>query len=400
MMLSRTKNISFLLLISLTIACVVVWLVDPFTIDMKSGSESSPPHSAKKEMRANAADTRASNSAIIGMELGDYPEINSSLTPELAKKLKAEFFLRESDIGKRCLFSSMLISQLCENGFTEEAWDMIDREYGDVRGGELGTFFNKANLPLNVLLNKIPALDVHGDKSTAFSAILTRYDLKDLEKLLSSPEMVSFMNQNMKDKFGLQVSGSVSVSIQLAIHEKSGEEFKNILEIASRFNSSGLLDANDLMLILSKSDRIQNAFEKWDIVEMVQPVSRYEPDTRRQRDDLIYTMVRSNSSLAMNQILESGGVQKTNDIHAAIRAWTAMDSKGASDWFRANRANLSSENSNKIASAFATEAMNSAELEGAQLWAGQITDAQLRAETLAAISQKRIEFDSYKTGDQ
>jgi hypothetical protein len=390
----HSKKLALLLLIGLVIGSVVVWRSHSLKTHELSPTRSSIPREEKRldQNGPNAVDSKSGNSDKRNTQNRELPE---SLSIDSAKKLKEDFFLRVTDINERGMFCSMLITKLCKNGFSEEAWEMIEEGYGNVRSSELSTYFSQADLPANILISKLATMDLLGDVSTSFSGLLLRYSPEHLGEVLSSPEMKSLLEKFKENPQVLNISGALAGSIQVSMLESNEGDLNRILEVASKLNSDGLLDSNDFMNIVTSS-RIENVFDQWQIIKSIENTTKWESDFTRKRSELISRMIESNSSLAISQIIEDSGVQKSHDLELAISAWTNIDSNGAAEWFKLNQLNLGSEDRSMVASAFASEAMNSLEFAGARLWAEQIQDNTVRASTLETINKKLAEYEMTK----
>ncbi len=68
-------------------------------------------------------------------------EIPDELTPAQAFLLFQEFKSKHPGNQERIVFAQAIIKKLCELDHTQEAWDLIEKDQGDVKANQLMVFF-------------------------------------------------------------------------------------------------------------------------------------------------------------------------------------------------------------------------------------------------------------------
>jgi hypothetical protein len=373
------RKFSIRIMVPLTVGLVLIAAsIFHFSRDSESGK-------AGRETKVLTTDREADQSSdqvYKGQRSGKGKLQGSSLTPEKAATLVADFNAKTRDINQRALFSSDLIIKLCKNGYAREAFDLIEKDYGRVRSNQLVNFFTHADLPREELLSMIPNMDFKADAETCLRGFTLRYRPEELGDVLTSPEVGSLMS-SLGDRFPPQAMSSlVANSLNSALLDGSSDPGK-IVDTGLHLNSEGLLDAAQLLNLISKVPG--GAFEKWNMILGVDPKTSWTGDSRNKRNGVIAEMVLSDGPQALSKILESSGNHRADDLRKAIGSWNEADPSAAANWYSQNRSGLNPDDQGAVASTFAREAMISSEFEGARQWAELINDPKLRAETLKAI---------------
>lgn len=306
------------------------------------------------------------------------------LTPQDAKGKLEDFFSANTNIDERSKYASEIIASLCRAGYSREAWDLIDPNYGQVRNSQLATYFLSSSIPSSELLAKIPSVE-NSELSTCLSSYFMRFGPGDIQKVLNSGDLEMLTNKLGPRAKYLNISSAVSSSIQIALLEgdpaKSPEIIKNAVSMFER----NYLNADDFLGIINKEQSI-SSFDAWSMIKAMD-YSQWNRSAINKRAELIDKMVIEDPEKALNLIGEGEWPGKKQDYSNAIGKWTTVDPASATQWYIKNKGNLSLDNQKLIASGFALEAAQSYEFESAASWAREISDPTLRQETLKKIEE-------------
>ncbi len=317
------------------------------------------------------------------------------LTPDAAKKQIDDFFSTTSDLRERSLFCISIINRLCMEGYSHEAWELIDPNYGTVRSSGLRAFFASADLPQSELVKRLSNLDYKTDASVGFGGFVRRFAPDRLVDFFSSSDYAALKQAMHNADLPLNESGAISESLQIILLDSGAADLESVTKAAASLNSEGLLSSNELMSLLDSLPN-EDAFYKWDLVGSIPEDSRMEGAVRQKRNSLISEMVEANGSLAITKIMASESNRRESDINAAIGAWTTNDPSGAASWYGVNQSAMSGQDRDLLGIAFSKEAASSLEFEGAYRWAETVQDAKQRQELDDLIKKQQQEYELSK----
>lgn len=327
--------------------------------------------------------------------------ISNDLTPARASQLFEDFKARHPANSERIAFARAIIQKLCELGYTQEAWDLIELNQGDVRNNQMMSFYENARASNGELLGRIsgsPPTDIH----VGLVGFLSRFSPEQYEEVLRSSDFRSFLQG--VDKLDVQeaaaakhfIGAAFGQTITVALYE-TPDQTKDLLKIAARLNSEGLLDTPRFMDLASRFGRGE-PFENWGLISAIKPEA--DDRVRQLRSNMIRDMLEADAPKAISEVLDNQNPAKASDIKAAVESWVGFDSKGAADWFQQSRATLSPQDRDAVAAAFATYAGNLSEFSGAREWAAQIQDPLLKAELFRKIAEAAAAKDAAGQGNQ
>lgn len=314
----------------------------------------------------------------------------SDLTPEIAKSRIEEYFAKTPDLQERAKFACDMIRQLCENGFSEEAFQILDANYGLVRENEILTLFAAADLPNSELLGRIDEVSTYkGDKRLAMKGYLNRFKLDELVRNVSDPEFQAMLSRGNKLS-SYSLSAAVADALELAPSKSDGATKIQFLDTSKELVEKGFLRPSDFLAIANESVS-EDPFESWKLIQGVIP-----PGTLISNDDdgadlgesLIAKMVMSDGSKTLNNLLK---VEDYRSVNHAITQWTHSDPSGATKWYESNAGRLSPNQNNAVSSAFASTALQSFEFDAARAWAEKVQDPKAKEDMLNRIAKKQEE---------
>ncbi len=218
----------------------------------------------------------------------------------------------------------------------------------------------------------------------SFDGFMSRFKPEQYEEILTSFDFKKFLNgvDQYDPKEAKKIKGTIIISldsmITVSMYENP-DKINDILEIAGRLNSKGILDTprfTDLVARFGRSD----PFENWALISGI--TSEGEDGIEEQRNIMIGGMLQVDAPKALLTILDNGNPAKATDINSAVQSWVSLDSRGATDWYQKNQATMNPQDRDAIAAAFSTHAGRLSEFSGAQQWAEQIQNPALKAEVI------------------
>ncbi len=362
------------------------WVFRHDFLERNTGSRSSESSQKKDndtkipKVRTDDLPQKRSGAAVAGEEIPD------DLTPARASLLFEEFKSKHPRDRDRFTFASAMMKKLCELGYTQEAWDLIEKDQGNVRNNQLIAFFANARLSQSELLGKISESQL-GDVHMSFSGFMERFKPEQYDEILSSSDFQIFLGRldQVDPKAARILKNNISSGLGNAITKslyETPDKTNDLLKIAARLNSEGILDTPRFMDLAARFGR-GDPFGNWGLISAIKPEG--EDRVGELRSHMIRDMLEVDAPKAFSKILDNGNPAKASDINAAVGSWVNLDARGASDWFQQNRATLGSKDSDLIAAAFSTYAGNLSEFSGARQWAEQIRDPKLKAEVIQKI---------------
>ena len=308
----------------------------------------------------------------------------SKLTPDLARSQKEQFFSRNPNAGERIKFACDLIQGLCQNGFSEEAFHLLDTNYGMVRSNEIATLFKFADLPNSELLRRIEEISVYtGNKEDALRGYVGRFKLDELVDSISDPEFQATLLKGERLR-----SSALSFSLAMALSRFGGEGNPQFSQTARDLIGKGYLKPFDFVKISTESSSSGDPFERWRRIQEVIPAGTLTngspTSSGNPGQSLVSQMVLGDGPRTLNTLLE---VEDYASVNHAISQWTHSDPSGATRWYESNSSQLTPNQNNAVSSAFASTALSSAEFDVARAWAERVQDPKSKEDLLKKIAE-------------
>jgi hypothetical protein len=299
-------------------------------------------------------------------------DIPDDIAPGQASQLLQDFFKKTPNMEERKAFASELIRKLCKAGYSAEAWDVIPDELSTTRSAMLRDYFAHAELPPGDLLAKIGQMD--SDVSDVFKGYLSRFSPQDLSAMLASPDMRTLMEQMGPEGVGqLQISRNTGDLLKKKLG-KDPVANAEVIDLAGKLRTDGLLSSSYYAELVN-DDRTQDAFQKWEKVEAIDPGKGKERqailDTKRE---IIQGMSQKNPTGTMDQLLRSSQADKVRNLGVAVSSWLHSSPKNATEWYDRNVTTLNPEDRGLIMEVYSNEMIESGDIERAKVWIGKISD--------------------------
>jgi hypothetical protein len=309
-----------------------------------------------------------------------------NITPDEARKLLAS--ARENpDVMRRSADCISIIGRLCAAGYVDEAWGMIEGNPGQVRDSELVKFFKSAGLSAPEMISKIESLPFRGEAFTALRGYLSSLDPESISAVLSDSSFKDFIRKLDQSSPGI-LGRAISTSLmgRLAFPGSAADKLA-ARDQAVRYHSEGVLNDGQLVQVL-KADETSDSFDKWSVVTNSFPNPNLRSEAAALRKEVIEGMVNADAPKALGELVKIPGSQGFMDLLAGVKKWGNVDPSAASQWFQTTKSGLNEAQRDSVAMAFYQLSLDSGEPEGAERWAGEIANAELKKRALERLASK------------
>lgn len=298
-----------------------------------------------------------------GELVADSPEVLDPLTARKLIDLAPDAY---PDVVERSMFLATIIRDLCEAGYSMEAWDMIDPNIGMVRNFQITQFFKSADLDLSMLYEKIRQVPM--ERTSSINGLLRRFTPDELLELLTSDSFSSSMEGLLQ---GFDLSRSASAALGLYFREAEPNDRGWVLGEVVKFHQEGLIGDGDIYQIFG--GRNLDPFERWDFIE------RFSVDNKAEigmHAALLRNMVDRDAVKAMSVLIDSD----VSDFKAGMDAWFVNDPTSVVAWYERNVEQMAPEQIDAVSHSGFDLAMRYSDYDAASRWVGQVMDDELRVE--------------------
>jgi hypothetical protein len=309
-----------------------------------------------------------------------------------ARKRLEGFRLESKDVIDHAEFAANLVVELCKSGRTQDAWEFIEQNSGQMRNMQLREFFKNADLDRSELLARLSALEYKLDLQRGLEGYFLRIKPSKYLEEFATPEVMALRNAT-----GESSSDALRRAMNSLIDDLYGrrESLKyppdeaTVSELVSslgKFEADGMIKSHEIAdMILPLSI---DSFLRWEILRK----HASDPDGLGEgaRRQLIGSMIVNDPTKAMGAILAAPGDAQPQNVDLAIHEWLGADSGSLMTWYEGNRGSFEPRQQSLVASAFAKSAILGSEFGNARKWAAEIQDPQIKERTFKAISDKEI----------
>ncbi len=343
--------------------------------DVKSPESSAGAESSARPVRSNRPPLPKSE-IIVSKGLRYYPapassewqRIAASLDPEKAKAMLERDRLEEKNVNVRAENAYNIINQLCLNGYTDEAWALIDESSGKVRESGLSGFFRDANLPKEELLSRLDTLQLQ-DRAMGLVGYWTRFTPEEFTKA----NMADFPLKSANERGAFR--STLMKMIDAAYDPKNPEASKwvrhDLLSLAAAQANAGMFRYGEFAELINK-DPSKDGFTQWEVLKTINPELKAGQDSLLGPEaQAIKAMVTQDPEKAMSRATVSG-TQEAKFMHVALTEWLAADYDHAERWYQANRGSFDQFFRDRSAVAFMRTAAKRGEYQTALNWYAQL----------------------------
>lgn len=303
------------------------------------------------------------------------------ITPELAKSLLLEYE-KIPNLRDRLRLVSDLMRDLCNAGYSSEAWKMIDGKSGSIRTTQIQAFFASAVLDRSEIFAKISNIAENGyenEQLGALSAYMSRYRTSEIDSLIDDPQFKNIANSGGMVRFkGMMRNYLVS---ELSIKDEGAQ--RAAVDAADRFFEKGFLRGGALLSILQKADLV-DPFEKWKTISELIPNVSDDPEGHREY--IVQEMILDNAPKAMDALISSDNTQSDKDFSVALKKWAVSEPGAANRWYGLRGKDLREDQQDTAAKAFSELAKSYGENDVAIKWANQIKNIEQKNKILNELN--------------
>jgi hypothetical protein len=304
----------------------------------------------------------------------EWKKLTSNLTPAQAKLLLERDRLQEKNLDVRAERAWLIISQLCQNGYPHEAWELIEQSPGDVREKGLGGFFRDANLPKAELLAMMDALQPK-ERATSLFGYWSRFSPEEFVKMdlaefpLRSPMETSAFRSTLEEMIA-QAYDPKSPQLSQQVRQ-------DLLLLAAERANAGMLKYEDFKTLLGK-DPSKDGFTYWEILKAVDPQLRAGQTSGKANYDgpdamVIRAMAVQDPEKTMDMTMVPDS-HESNYIHIAMGEWLRKDFNRANEWVESHQASFTPDQMDRTAVAFVRAQVSRGEYDSAAQWMEHIQD--------------------------
>ena len=301
-----------------------------------------------------------------------------------AKILDVDKMLREASLvtnrNEQAEAYSNVTRALCEAGLFDQAWSSILSGTGYNRTSQLDKFFLLAPLSRQQALSKITSLSDAPEQKVSVAAFLAK-NINELSDLLKDSNFNQlFLQRSASDpSFLVDVVGE-ALRTNFDVFAKNPEAKEQANALLLDYHKKGLVSDNVLAtMVYRNQNKTITGIELWKwFANTTMGIDTTNPFDLEVREGVVDGMVVNNPSQALQDIVANKNVNAAFDLYTGLNRWTALDPSAASKWYEINKTELSPEQSDYAAKAFAKSAIEVSEQDGAEQWASKITNQRLR----------------------
>jgi len=302
---------------------------------------------------------------------------DAPMTPELAQALLARVKAETKGIQDRAGLSAIILKLLCDKGFYEEAWQLLETSPGSVRSTEIGILFQNDKIPADILLVKLEGLTVPEERTQALRSLFSaRAD--DLIRM----DISSIHVATAQDK--IAIASGIMSAMKEADTKRDPGAAEALLQRSLDLVKNEKLDAENLFNIV-KNDVVIDPFRKWEILGNLQAGVSAE-NTDKILAEAVPFMIKADLPKAM-ELLTTDPVSKYS-VPLLSRAVTTMydsDPEQAANWVQENLAIIDPATAQRITMRVAQIAIKNGEFETAQQWANNLLNPGVKQQVLDQI---------------
>jgi hypothetical protein len=315
------------------------------------------------------------------ISVADESELASThMTPELARILLDRVKSEVASVGDQARISSVITMALCRQGFSAEAWDLVEENPGGVRELQIGTLFLYDQRPLNILVHQLNSLSDPNERVQALRALI-----------VSRPVEISgldFRDIPLATKLErIHVAASIANAINNASHDPTTA--KTLLDKSIQLVREGHLTAGNLISILQR-DPVNDGFNQWSALANLNNVTDTN-ELDRIRSAVVKNMVKSDAAKAM-AVLSSSSATKLSYplLREAIFTMYEVDEIHANEWVNTQLPTVDPETAQRIIASLTQVSIRSGEFDTARQWASRINNTTIRNQVLDQIRTAQV----------
>lgn len=384
--LTEKLNLRESLLLGVTVSSLIFAFLSRYPRTQNSdlaGGEGPVP---KRSLAGNPVSTGSQPAEVPeSTEISAGEKLKSGMTLERARE-RFEQASAITDIQQQALIYRETIRELCRAGYIQEAWDMMLQEPGYSRDSQICAFFLTAPLDLKDCSEKIALLQSSGEKKTALEYYLAK-NFDQYPGILEKPDFKRIM-ENLRESDPDALAGILSTAVRTRFDSSDESEKEKLNQIVRNLHSEKRLSNDDFANMVARNLG-KPVSELWGWIEgSSMGMDKPEGYAGQMRGGILAGMVTENPPEALTRIAASTGEAASYDLRLGLTTWAKSSPQAANEWYEAQRARLTQPQQDAAAEAFAALALEYRELDGAETWANQISNQEIRKSVLEKIHPK------------
>ena len=299
--------------------------------------------------------------------------IEHSINPEQAAILLERGRNEIKGESRRSSLSSLVISYLCNQGYAEEAWNLISPDAGKVREAQVAAWFNSSKPSLDTKMKRLERLSDPSDRETAMAVL---FDGSDIDEICAL-EFNTLIPKSTVER--QRVFLSLYRTLQTQTFRENSEDTTKLLRKCLELAANGWLSTSEAAQLFSTAgDR--GSFTQWEIVEGMKwdlPKNSYE----RVREAIVKNMAAENPERAIRTLVVKVPLKQRQPMLSNVYQKMREDAPATCvEKVRALLPEFDPETIEQLSTCVIRGALQTGELEVAKEWMPRISNVKLRLE--------------------
>lgn len=298
----------------------------------------------------------------------EWVKTSSMLNPEKARELLEQNALNITDVEQRAEKAWHIISQLCRNGYTNDAWNLIEATDGAVRQKSIGGFFRDADLPDDELISMLDTLKT-ADRSSGLYNYWSRLTPEEFAALDMKrfPLKSGFENGAFERLIGDLLNECFNPENP---HAGSSARAGVLTNVVAQTNA-GMVSYWQVANLLKK-DPSRDGFLYWEATKNVSEQARAGQRSFDGTDSQIIRVMTAQDPERTLAMSSTPGTREHAYFHIAMMEWLNKDFKSGEAWYEKNVSNMIPEDVDRSAVAFARASVRAGNHELGEQWIAKI----------------------------
>ncbi len=299
--------------------------------------------------------------------------IEHSINPEQAAILLERGRNEIKGESRRSSLASLVISYLCNQGYAEEAWNLISPDAGKVREAQVGAWFNSSKPSLDTKMKRLERLSEPSERETAMAVLFNGSNIDEICAL----DFNTLIPKSTVER--QRVFLSLYGTLEHQTFLKSSENTTKLLRKYLDLTANGWLSAPEaVQLFQTAGDR--GSFAQWEMVEGMKwnlPKNSYE----RVREAIVKNMAAEDPERAIRTLVEKIPLKQRHPMLSKVYQKMRGDAPATCvEKVRALLPEFDPETIEQLSTCVIRGALQTGELEVAKEWMPRISNVKLRLE--------------------
>lgn len=318
----------------------------------------------------------------------DWTKTASTLNPEKARELLERNLRETTNVEERAEKAWHIINQLCQNGYTNEAWALIDSADGAVRQKGIGGFFRDAKLSDDEMISMLDTLKT-ADRSAGLYGYFSRLSPEEFASLDMSrfPLKSGFEHGAFERAIGDLLKECYDPENPAAGSSSRAGVLSRVIDQTNAGTFSYWQVANVL-----KNDPSRDGFLYWEVAKNVSEQAKANQRSFDGTDAQIIRVMTAQDPERTLSMASVPGSREYSYYHIAMMEWLNKDFAGGEAWYQKNVGKMAPEDVDRSAVAFTRASVRAGNLDIGEQWMEKIQSDKWRN----AVSYERAEIAKKK----